>query len=192
MDRKPIFDAVRAMLGRGFARAQIEALDRACDAAESAAGPWKLGPAGAALIKRWEDCAARQPDGTFRAYPDPGNPNGLPWTIGWGATGAGIAEGTVWTQAQCDARFNEDITRFVREVAQAIGSAPTTQNQFDALVAFHYNTGKIASATLTRLHRQGDYAGARAEFGKWIYSNRKPMNGLRRRRTAEAALYAAP
>ena len=35
MNREPIFDAVRAMLGRGFTRAEIAALDRACDLAEA-------------------------------------------------------------------------------------------------------------------------------------------------------------
>lgn len=34
MNRKPIFDTVRAMLGRGFAQSEIAALDLACDLAE--------------------------------------------------------------------------------------------------------------------------------------------------------------
>lgn len=36
MNRKPIFDAVRIMLGRGFTPAEVEALDRAIDEAEGA------------------------------------------------------------------------------------------------------------------------------------------------------------
>lgn len=39
MNRKPIFDAVRVMLGRGFKKAEVEALDRACDLAEAALDP---------------------------------------------------------------------------------------------------------------------------------------------------------
>jgi hypothetical protein len=34
MNRKPIFDAVRIMLGRGFTPAEVKALDEACDQAE--------------------------------------------------------------------------------------------------------------------------------------------------------------
>ena len=148
-----------------------------------------LGAAGMALIKQWEGCARALPDGRFAAYPDPGSADGSRWTIGWGSTGPDIDRDTQWTQAQCDARFEKDIRRYCRQVAEALGNAPTTQNQFDALVAFHYNTGAIAGATLTKLHKAGKYSEAKAEFGKWIYNNHKPMAGLRKRRAAEAALY---
>ena len=97
----------------------------------------------------------------------------------------------VWTQAQCDARFAVDMQKYVDAVARVIGAAPTTANQFDALVSFHYNTGAIAKASLTRKHIAGDYPGAAREFAKWIYNDGKPMNGLRNRRADEAALYAA-
>jgi GH24 family phage-related lysozyme (muramidase) len=148
----------------------------------------QVGPAGIALIQQFESCARRRSDGCFEAYPDPAT-GGDPWTIGWGATGADIVPGLVWTQAQCDARFARDLGRFAAGVARAIGTAPTTQNQFDALVSFHYNTGAIAKATLTRLHRAGRHAEAAAEFGKWVHAGGKRLNGLVRRRAAEAALY---
>lgn len=192
MNRKPIFDAVRRMLGRGFAQHEVTALDRAIEAGlASPPAPLTVGPAGLALIKRWEGCARRRPDGTFEAYPDPGT-GGDPWTIGWGATGPGIGPGTVWTQAQCDARLETDLARFAAEVARAIGNAPTTANQFDALVSFHYNTGAIFKATLTKRHRAGDHAGAAAEFGKWVHAGGRRLTGLVRRRADEAALYSAP
>ncbi|SFG08582.1 Phage-related lysozyme (muramidase), GH24 family [Novosphingobium sp. CF614] len=149
----------------------------------------KLGPKGKALIQKWEGCAKKRADGRFAAYPDPGSADGKPWTIGWGSTGPDIGPGTVWTQAQCDARFARDIQRYVDDVARAIGTAPTSQDQFDAMVSFHYNTGRIGAATLTRKHRAGDHAGAAAEFGKWIYNAGKPMNGLKSRRADEARLY---
>jgi lysozyme len=149
-----------------------------------------VGRAGKALIEKWEGCARRRADGGYEAYPDPGSADGKPWTIGWGATGQGIGPGTVWTQAQCDARLDKDLIRFADAVAKAIGDAPTTQNQFDALVSFHYNTGAIARATLTKLHKRGDHAGAAREFGKWVNASGKPMAGLVKRRAEEAALYA--
>ena len=62
--------------------------------------------------------------------------------------------------------------------------------QFDAMVAFHYNTGAIARARLTRLHVAGDYSGAKAAFADWTRSGDTVLPGLVRRRAAEAALYA--
>jgi GH24 family phage-related lysozyme (muramidase) len=151
-----------------------------------------LGTAGASLIKKWEGCARRLADGTFAAYPDPGSADGHPWTIGWGSTGTDVCKGVVWTQAQCDARFDLEIVRYVQAVAAFLGSAPTTQNQFDALVSFHYNTGAIRTSTLGKLHKLGRFAAARAQFGKWINNDGKPMNGLKARRADEAKLYGTP
>jgi GH24 family phage-related lysozyme (muramidase) len=158
------------------------------------AEPRCIGPAGVALIKRFEGCARLRSDGLVEAYPDPGS-GGAPWTIGWGATGGDrfgggtIGPATRWTRAQCDARLDEDLCHYAAEVAAAIGSAPTSQNQFDALVSFHYNTGAIARATLTRKHVAGDYRGAAAEFARWNRASGRVLRGLVRRRAAEAELY---
>ena len=147
-----------------------------------------IGPAGIALIKRFEGCARKRRDGRFEAYPDPGT-GGAPWTIGWGATGPGIAPGTVWSQAECDARLEQDLVRFARAVARALNGAPSTPGQFDALVSFHYNTGAIAKATLTRLHVAGRHGEAAGEFARWVHAGGNRLPGLVRRRAAEAALY---
>lgn len=204
MNRKPIFDAVRKMLGRGFTAPEVKALDAAFELAEATiaatadpdeppapapASGRTIGAAGLKLIHSFESCEKDRPDGTFEAYPDPGSRDGHPWTIGWGSTGPDVKPGTIWTQAQCDARFATDIQRYSNDVARAIGDTPTTQAQFDALVSFHYNTGAIATSTLTKKHRAGDYAGAAAEFARWVKNDGKVMRGLVRRREAEAALY---
>ena len=199
MTRKPIFDAIRRLLGRGLRQREVEVLDAALDAAAREADFYPLdrvtpgpcptvGAEGIALIKRFEGCARRRGDGLIEAYPDPGT-GAAPWTIGWGATGPGVGPGTVWTEAQCDARMKADLRRYAAEVARALRSAPTTQAQFDALVSFHYNTGAIARATLTRKHIAGDFAGAAAEFPRWNRAGGRVKKGLVRRRAAEAALY---
>jgi GH24 family phage-related lysozyme (muramidase) len=192
MDRKRIFDAMRRLLGRGFQQDEVAALDAAIDAAAGAQAPTRLtlGPDGIALIKRFEGCARRRADGLIEAYPDPGT-GGAPWTIGWGATGPAIGPGTLWTQAQCDARLTADLARYADEVSEALGRAPTSQAQFDALVSFHYNTGAIARATLTRKHVAGDFAGAAREFARWNRAGGRVLPGLTRRRAAEAELYGA-
>lgn len=192
MNRKPIFDAIRRMLGRGFAGNEVALLDAAIDDAlnlPKVLAKHRIGPAGIALIQKWEGCARARADGRFEAYPDPASGSD-PWTIGWGSTGTGISSGVIWTQAQCDTRLEHDLARYTREVARAIGLAPTTSTQFDALVSFHYNTGAIAKATLTRFHREGRFDEARAEFGKWINGGGRVMPGLIRRRAEEARLYA--
>ncbi|MBS0483470.1 MAG: lysozyme [Proteobacteria bacterium] len=162
----------------------------AADASPAPAPPQRIGPDGIALIKRFEGCARKRIDGRYEAYPDPGT-GGAPWTIGWGATGAGITQGTIWTQGQCDTRLETDLIRYAQQVARALGQAPTSQAQFDALVSFHYNTGAIDRATLTRLHRAGEFAGAAGEFAKWVNAGGKRLPGLVRRREAEARLYAS-
>ena len=193
MRRKAIFDAVRQMLGRGFRQTEVTALDAAIDAAlETPASqvpstPSSVSERGLALIKRFEGCARRRPDGLYEAYPDPGT-GGAPWTIGWGATGKAIGPHSVWTQGECDARLERDVARHAAEVAAAVGDARTTQNQFDALVSFHFNTGAIGRATLTRKHRAGDYEGAVREFARWNRAAGRVLAGLTRRRAAEAAL----
>ncbi len=195
MDRKPIFDTVRRLLGRGFQASEIQNLDAAIDRAlgvdvtEQAESEPSLSPTGIALIQRIEGCARKRADGRFEAYPDPGT-GADPWTIGWGTTGRDVVAGLVWTKAECDERFARELKRYVHEVALAIGDAPTTQGQFDAMVSFHYNTGAIREATLTKLHKAGDHIGAAAEFGKWVNAGGKRMAGLVRRRSEEAALYS--
>lgn len=150
------------------------------------------GPACEALVQQFEGCAKNQGNGSFAAYPDPGT-GGDPWTIGWGSTGPDIKPGLIWSQQQCDARLAQDLASFGARVAAAIGNAPTSQHQFDALVCFAYNVGigNLASSTLLRLHKAGDFAGAEAQFGRWNKAAGKVLPGLVRRRAAEAALYGS-
>ncbi len=150
-----------------------------------------IGAAGRTLIRSFESCQQARSDGHFEAYPDPGS-GGAPWTIGWGSTGPDIHEGLIWTKAQCDARLECQLAEFAAQVSRAIGKAATSANQFDAMAAFHYNTGAIGRARLTRLHIRGDYAGAKSAFADWTRANGVVLAGLVRRRAAEAALYGSP
>lgn len=153
----------------------------------------RIGPKGRALIKEFEGCHKLRPDGRFSAYPDPAS-GGDPWTIGWGSTGPDITPGTVWTQEQCDARFDVDVQKFAAKVSELIGDIPTTPGQFGALVSFAYNVGagNLASSTLLRKHKAGNHMGAAAEFAKWNRAAGRVMAGLTRRRAAERVLYELP
>ena len=187
IDRKPIFNEVRILLGRGFKPEEVTRLDLAIDRAEGKEPEVRKTSAnGINLIHSFESLR-------LTSYKDPGSKDGLPITNGWGTTvdenGGKIPFGAVWDKAKADRLFARDLAKFEAEVSKAIGDTPTTQNQFDALVSFHYNTGAIASSTLGKLHKAGDYAGAAAQFGRWIYNDDKPMEGLKRRRAAERELY---
>ena len=144
------------------------------------------------LVQEFEGCARKRPDGTIEAYPDPAS-GGDPWTIGWGTTGPDVKKGVVWTQKQCDDRFTAHLAEFAEKVSKILGSTPTTQRQFDAMVSFAYNLGpgNLASSTLLKKHKAGDHAGAAAEFAKWNKAAGRILPGLVRRRAAEAALYAS-
>ena len=196
MTRKSLFDTVRNMLGRGLRQSEVDRLDAALDGVGASFSQdsvpcvpsCRVSAAGIQLIKAFEGCARLRPDGLYEAYPDPGTGD-APWTIGWGATGPDIKPGTVWTKEQCDARLEADVARHAQDVMQAIGDAATTQGQFDALVSFHFNTGAIHRATLTKLHRSGDFSAAEQEFARWKFAGGRVLKGLVRRRREEARLY---
>lgn len=127
MNRKPLFDTIRKILGRGFRQSEVDRLDAAIDAVSAATSPSGelfqgrgVSERGLRLIRDFEGCARIRQDGLVEAYPDPGT-GADPWTIGWGATGPGIGPGTVWTQEQCDNRLEEDVARHARDVATALG-----------------------------------------------------------------------
>lgn len=69
-DRKPIFDAVRLMLGRGFTDAEVGALDRAIDRAEGKAPPVAAARLGA-LSAQYES-GGRGPGTVSGGVGDPG------------------------------------------------------------------------------------------------------------------------
>lgn len=134
------------------------------------------------LVKDFESCV-------LVAYPDPG-PTGLPWTIGFGATGPGIVKGTVWTQSQCDARLHADLLARGPVIDRFV-TVPLTQPEKGALVDFLFNEGQgnFAGSTLLQLLNQGNYKAAADEFPKWNLSHGVVMPGLVRRRAAERALF---
>ena len=71
-------------------------------------------------------------------------------------------------------------------------SEDLTGNQFGALISFAYNLGEGAlkqSTLLKKVNANPLDAQIRNEFQKWIYADGKKLNGLLRRRNAEADLY---
>lgn len=141
-----------------------------------------LGLAGAALIKRFEQCR-------LTSYQDQ---RGI-WTIGWGHTGPEVIEGLTCTQTQADTWFLADTHFAVVAVIKSL-AVQLTQNEFDALVCFTFNVGagSEAHSTLLRLVNLGQTQQAADQFPIWNHVDGVVDPGLTRRRTAEQALFLSP
>lgn len=152
----------------------------------------QLGSAGEALIKSFETLK-------LAAYLDL---KGIP-TIGWGHTGwiihpnnidGGIPVelGRTCTSAQAEGWFLADTDATVEAVNKLCSFVPLTQNQFDALVSFTFNTGihAFAHSTLLQKLKQGLFSQIPAEFYRWDYADHHEIEGLEKRRRAEALLFS--
>lgn len=128
--------------------------------------------------------------GMFQAYPDPAS-GGAPWTIGWGSTGPDVTKGTVWSQAQCDARLLHDLVTLGGQIDELCKGIPVNNNEKAALCSIAYNIGigRLEESTLLRKFRDGNVAGAADEFLKWHFANSKSMPGLIKRRADERTLF---
>lgn len=112
------------------------------------------------------------------------------WTIGYGHT-KGVKKGDKITQLEADNLLKEDLSSFEKGVTSLIKSN-INQNQFDALVSFAFNLGLVNlknSTLLKKVNSNPDDRTIVDEFIKWIYAGGKPLEGLKRRRQAEAYLY---
>ena len=70
-------------------------------------------------------------------------------------------------------------------------SSTINQNQFDALVSWVYNfgNGNLTSSTMLKVLNSGDYDGVPAQIKRWNKAGGKVLEGLTRRRQAEADLF---
>jgi lysozyme len=114
---------------------------------------------------------------------------GKVWTIGWGFT-KGVKEGDRMTEQEGNARLAEEIRDYERTVESACSVTPN-ENQFAAMVCLSWNIGRGAfqKSEVLKYHNQRDFKKAAAAFANWRRSGGKVVNGLIRRRAAEAELY---
>lgn len=130
------------------------------------------------MLKSFESCE-------LKAYQDTGGV----WTIGWGHT-RGVKEGMTCTQQQADAWLVQDLEVAEHDVdlMVLVGLKPW---QFDALVDWTFNLGgsNLRKSTLLRKLNAGDYASVPDEMRRWNQDNGKVLQGLVRRREAEAKMW---
>lgn len=111
------------------------------------------------------------------------------WTIGVGHTKAAgppdpkAFTGTMSMKGVFDL-FVKDVQRYVDDVNAAV-TANVTQTEFDALVSFHFNTGRIRTASLTKSINAGNKQKAAEQFMNW----KKPSSIIGRRKK-EQKLFA--
>jgi lysozyme len=143
-----------------------------------------MNKAGKDLIKSFEGCK-------LIAY----QCSAMRWTIGYGNTffedGTPVKPGDRITQERAEKLLDIIIKDFSDRIEKTIKTI-LTDNQESALLSFTYNVG-IANLQKSTLLKKVNYnpndPTIRLEFMKWNKAGGKVLNGLTRRREAEANLY---
>ncbi len=140
----------------------------------------KISGIGIELIKEFEGC--RQV-----AYQDS---VGV-WTIGYGHT-KDVYEGQLVIKKTCETMLAEDLEEF-EDYVESYVKVELSQNQFDALVAWTFNLGpgNLSESTMLKRLNEGDYAAVPDEMRRWNKAGGEVLNGLVRRRDAEAELFSS-
>jgi lysozyme len=120
-------------------------------------------------------------------------------TIGWGHTNAAglpkVYPGQTITKAAADTILANDLIPVENQVNSLV-KVPLTQNQFDALVSFQYNTGSLGRSSALKLLNEGKYkeaADALLLYNKGrVHGKLVVMDGLVKRRNQEKKLFLTP
>ena len=133
---------------------------------------------GICLIKKFEGCE-------LEAYQDA---VGV-WTIGYGHT-KNVQEGQKISEEEAESMLLHELMEYCKYVEDAV-EVPLHQNQFDALVSWTFNlgAGNLQSSTLLKVLNQRKYDEVPEQIKRWNKANGKVLEGLTRRREAEALLF---
>ncbi len=146
-------------------------------------GKMKISEEGKALIKKFEGCE-------LEAYQCPAQIGTQDqWTIGFGHT-KGVKQGDVWSQDHAEHMLDVELEEYEGYINDLV-NVELQQHQFDALVAWVYNlgAGNLISSTLLIKLNAGEYADVPHEIKRWNKANGEILEGLVRRRKAEALLF---
>ena len=138
----------------------------------------KISEEGKALIKKFEGCE-------LEAYKCPAGV----WTIGFGFT-KDVKEGDVWSQSYAEEMLDIELEEYEEYVTDLV-DVPLNENQFSSLVAWCYNLGptNLVQSTLLSKLNAGLYEDVPHEIKRWNKANGEVLEGLVRRREAEALLF---
>lgn len=140
---------------------------------------------GLSLIKKFEGCPTE--GGLAVPYVCPAGV----LTIGYGHI-KNVQEHDKWTMDHASYMLKEEIEDEYEGYINQYVTVPLEQHQFDALVAWVFNLGptNLRESTMLKLLNAGDYHSVPAQMRRWNKANGQVLEGLVRRREAEATMFA--
>ena len=140
----------------------------------------KISQEGIALIKKFEGCE-------LEAYQDS---VGV-WTIGYGHT-KDVKEGDKINQDEAEHLLTEEMPEYEGYIEDLV-KVSLSQCEFDALCSWVYNLGptNLQESPLLRVLNEGKYNEVPTQIKRWNKAGGQVLEGLVRRREAEALLFQA-
>tara|TARA_R100000426_G_scaffold16153_1_gene14882 strand:+ start:597 stop:1034 length:438 start_codon:yes stop_codon:yes gene_type:complete len=134
---------------------------------------------GLSLIKKFEGCE-------LEAYLCPAGV----WTIGYGHT-KDVKEGDKINKEEADYLLQEEMIEYESYINDFV-EVPLNQNQFDSLCSWVYNLGptNLKNSTMLRVLNEEKYADVPQEIKRWNKAGGEVLDGLIKRREAEAKMFA--
>ena len=138
----------------------------------------KTSEEGLELIKSFEGCETT-------AYQDS---VGV-WTIGYGHT-KGVEEGQTCSIEDAETMLSKEMDEYEGYINNMV-KVELEQCEFDALVAWVYNLGptNLAESTMLKVLNDGQFDRVPDEMRRWNRAGGQVLQGLVRRREAEALLF---
>lgn len=132
----------------------------------------------------------------FEGYSETAYPDGVGvWTIGYGNTfyedGTPVKQGDTITRAKAETLLKVVVEQFAEKVYYEL-KTDVSDCQFGALVSLTYNIGIAAfrkSTLLRKVNVDPSDPTIPNEFARWVKAGGKTLNGLVKRRKAEAEYY---
>ena len=138
----------------------------------------KTSEEGLELIKSFEGCETT-------AYQDS---VGV-WTIGYGHT-KGVEEGQTCSIEDAETMLSDEMVEYEGYINNMV-KVELEQHEFDALVAWVYNLGptNLGESTMLKVLNDGQFGRVPDEMRRWNRAGGQGLQGLVRRREAEALLF---
>ncbi len=138
----------------------------------------KISLEGLGLIKKFEGCE-------LEAYKCAAGV----WTIGYGST-KGVKEGDSLTQEDADKLLRHEMDEYEGYIKDMV-KIDLKQNEFDSLVSWVFNLGpaNLKTSTMLKVINDNKLEEVPSQMKRWNKANGKVLEGLIRRREAEALLF---
>lgn len=115
------------------------------------------------------------------------------YTIGWGHSGPDVKATDTVSYESAEPLLTADLKTCAKALNSLCRETNTvlTQNQFDALISFSYNTGvhALSNSTLWKYLEVGKIKEAAEQFDRWVYASGVKSSALVNRRAQERKLF---